>query len=248
MLAIELHDVWKRFYLARRERSGHLLELLPALVGRRRQDVIWALRGVSLSVQSGETVAIVGPNGSGKSTLLRIITGVIHPLRGQVAVRGKVCPLIELGAGFHHDLTGRDNVYLGGAVLGLTRREIRHAFDSIVDFAGVHDFMDAPLRHLSTGMQLRLAFSVAIHASPEVLVVDEVLAVGDVDFQRKCFEWLSNFQRDGGTLVFVSHDPALVARLSHRIVHLEAGKVKEEELVDRSGYSAASPGLTRGEG
>ena len=180
-------------------------------------------------MERGEALAIVGPNGSGKSTLLRIVTGVIHPTRGRVRVEGKVCPLIELGSGFHHDLTARDNVYLNGSVLGMTRRHLDEAFDDIVDFAELSDFMDMPLKRLSSGMQMRLGFSVAVHAEPEVLIVDEVLAVGDAAFRRKCVDWVRQFQSRGGTILFVSHSPDLVQMLSDRVLHLDAGKVTEEE-------------------
>ena len=189
----------------------------------------------------------MGPNGSGKSTLLKIVTGVIHPTEGRVRVVGKVCPLIELGAGFHHDLAGRDNVYLNGVILGMTKRQIDKAFDAIVEFAQLQDFMEMPLKRLSSGMQVRLAFSVAVHARPEILIVDEVLAVGDAAFQRKCIDWLHQFQRQGGTILFVSHDPTLVYQLSDRVLHLSGGEVIEEERVSREECKPVAPVLpTRG--
>jgi ABC-2 type transport system ATP-binding protein len=241
MRVIKVEGVWKRFYLTHRESGRHLRELKPALLKPRKGPEFWALKGVSFSVGQGETVAIMGPNGSGKSTLLKIVTGVIHPNRGRVRVAGKVCPLIELGAGFHHDLVGRDNVYLNGVVLGMTKREVDRAFDAIVEFAELRDFMDIPLKRLSSGMQMRLGFSVAVHAQPEILIVDEVLAVGDPSFQRKCFDWLLQFQRQGGTILFVSHDPQLVYGLSDRVLHLYGGEVKEEERVTRREFGSVPP-------
>lgn len=231
MAIIELEGVWKRFHLTRQQGRGSLQRLVPAALQRNRVSELWSLKGVSFSVDQGETVAIMGPNGSGKSTLLKIVTGVIHPTKGKVRVAGKVCPLIELGVGFHHDLRARDNVYLNGAILGMTKRQIDRAFDPIVEFAQLEDFMEMPLKRLSTGMQVRLAFSVAVHAEPEVLIVDEVLAVGDASFQCKCIDWLLKFQQKGGTVLFVSHDPRLVYSLSDRLLHLRDGVVIDEEQV-----------------
>jgi ABC-type polysaccharide/polyol phosphate transport system ATPase subunit len=238
---IEVQGVSKRFYLPQREGKGHLWEFVPTLLQRRKAPEFWVLKDVSFSVEPGETVAIMGPNGSGKSTLLKIVAGVFHPTQGRVQVRGKVCPLIELGAGFHRDLAGRDNVFLSGVVLGMTKRQVHQAFDAIVEFAELRDFMEVPLKRLSSGMQMRLAFSVAVHAQPEILIVDEVLAVGDASFQRKCFDWLIHFQRQGGTILFVSHDPTLVYKLSDRVLHLYGGEIKEEEQVSQRLHTSAVP-------
>lgn len=239
MAIIELQGVWKRFHLTSRRDHGALQELVPAALQRKKVSELWTLKGVDLSVERGETVAITGRNGSGKSTLLKIVTGVIHPAKGSVRVEGKVCPLIELGVGFHHDLRARDNVYLNGAILGMTKRQIYKAFDSIVEFAQLGDFMEMPLKRLSSGMQIRLAFSVAVHADPEILIVDEVLAVGDASFQRKCIDWLRQFQQRGGTVLFVSHDPKLVYDLSDRVLNLCDGVLTEEDRVSAREPSAA---------
>ncbi len=249
MSIIELEGVWKSFHLARRGGNGHLRELMPVLFQRRHAPELLALKDISFSVEQGETVALTGPNGSGKSTILKIVTGVVHPTRGRVRVAGKVCPLIELGAGFHHDLTGRDNVYLSGAVLGMAKRQIDQAFDAIVEFAELGDFMGVPLKRLSSGMQVRLGFSVAVHAQPEILIVDEVLAVGDAAFQSKCLDWLRWFQKQGGTILFVSHDPKLVYALSDRVLHLLGGEITEVQIPPPGAGSPASspePGGTTG--
>ena len=246
MRIIEVEAVWKRY---RRKEGGdkrYLRELMPALFQSRKEREFSILKGVSFSVQQGETVAIMGPNGSGKSTLLKIVTGVIHPTEGRVRVVGKVCPLIELGAGFHLDLAGRDNVYLNGVTLGMSKREVDQAYDSIVEFAQLQDFMEMPLKRLSSGMQIRLAFSVAVHAQPEILIVDEVLAVGDASFQRKCIEWLRQFQQQGGTVLFVSHDPTLVYGLSDRVLHLCDGDVTEDERVQHHECNSVAPLLLTG--
>ena len=201
---IELHDVHKR-YRVYRERYRSFKEILI----HRRVGVWedrWALQGVTLEVGRGATLGLVGPNGAGKSTTLKLMARIMTPDSGTVRVRGRASGLIELGAGFQAEYTGRENIYLNASLLGLTRADVRRRFDDIVSFAELEDHIDAPLRTYSSGMYMRLGFSVAIHVDPEVLLIDEVLAVGDASFQRKCFDWLERFQRRGGTLVIVSHD------------------------------------------
>jgi ABC-type polysaccharide/polyol phosphate transport system ATPase subunit len=201
---IELRDVHKR-YRVYRERYRSLKEIMV----HRRIGVWedrWALQGLSLEVGRGATVGLVGPNGAGKSTTLKLMARIMSPDAGTVSVRGRASGLIELGAGFQPEYTGRENVYLNASLLGLTRADVRRKFDDIVSFAELEDHIDAPLRTYSSGMYMRLGFSVAIHVDPEVLLIDEVLAVGDAAFQHKCFDWLERFQRRGGTLVIVSHD------------------------------------------
>jgi ABC-type polysaccharide/polyol phosphate transport system ATPase subunit len=194
--------------------------------GRLTYVDFWALREVSLDIAWGEIFGIVGPNGAGKTTLLKVMAGVLHPSRGRVVVRGERAPLLELGAGFHPELTGRENVYLYGTLLGNARRELDARFKSIVDFAELWEFIDAPLRTYSTGMTSRLAFAVATSRLAPVLLVDEVLAVGDVRFQERCRVRMDEFRRQGACIVFVSHDPSLVADLCQRAMWLEAGRVR----------------------
>ena len=224
-VAIEVKNVNKQFVL-RHTRS--LKETIVWLVKGRKGDLsrkFHALRDVDLEVQQGETVALLGLNGSGKSTLLKHISGVMLPDSGTVRTRGKVAGLIEVGAGFHHDLSGRDNVYLNGAILGMTEAQINEQFDSIVEFAEIGEFIDTEVRFYSSGMYLRLAFSVAVHTDPEVFLVDEILAVGDEPFQRKCLDKIKELSAAGKTLVVVSHDLELVSRICDRGVVLQHGSV-----------------------
>ncbi|MET1087864.1 MAG: ABC transporter ATP-binding protein [Arthrobacter sp.] len=224
-VAIEVKKVNKQFVL-RHTRS--LKETIVWLVKGRKGDLskkFHALLDVDLEVQQGETVALLGLNGSGKSTLLKHISGVMLPDTGTVRTRGKVAGLIEVGAGFHHDLSGRDNVYLNGAILGMTEAQINEQFDSIVEFAEIGEFIDTEVRFYSSGMYLRLAFSVAVHTDPEVFLVDEILAVGDEPFQRKCLDKIKELSAAGKTLVVVSHDLELVSRICDRGVVLQHGNV-----------------------
>jgi ABC-2 type transport system ATP-binding protein len=187
-----------------------------------RQE-FWALRDIDLSIASGSTVGLIGHNGSGKSTLLKVVGGIIDPTAGTVSRRGRLAALLELGAGFHPDLTGRENVYLNAAILGLGRQETRASFDEIVAFSGVESFIDTAVKFYSSGMYVRLAFAVAVHVDPDLLLIDEVLAVGDEAFQRRCLEKIEEFQGDGRTIVFVSHSADQVNRVCDRVVVLDHG-------------------------
>lgn len=189
-------------------------------------DEFWALKDVSLQVRRGEAFGIIGPNGAGKSTLLKVAARVLRPTRGRVRVRGRIAPLLELGAGFDVELTGRENVFLNGAILGYTRSDVAARFDRIVDFAGVRDFIDAPLRTYSTGMVARLGFAVATDVQPDLLIVDEVLAVGDAEFQKKSSERIEGFRANGATILMVSHNLAAVQTMCQRAVWLERGTVQ----------------------
>ena len=219
---IEIAGVTKQFTL-RHRRS--LKELAVAAV--RRQDLgintFKALDDVTFDVHQGETIALLGFNGSGKSTLLKLISGVLRPDGGRVRTRGRVAGLIEVGAGFHPDLTGRENVFLNGAILGMTEKQIEDAYDSIVDFAEIPDFMETEVKFYSSGMFLRLAFAVAVPSDPEVFLIDEILAVGDEPFQRKCLGEIRGLSDQGKTLVIVSHDLDMVSDLCERGVLLEKG-------------------------
>jgi len=189
-------------------------------------ETIWALKEVSCQVKRGEVVGIIGPNGAGKSTLLKILSRITEPTAGCVEIHGRVGSLLEVGTGFHQELTGRENIYLNGAILGMRRTEIDSKFDEIVSFAEVERFMDTPVKHYSSGMRLRLGFSVAAHLEPEILLVDEVLAVGDAAFQKKCIGKMGNVAQQGRTVLFVSHNMGAIAQLCERVLWLENGQLK----------------------
>jgi ABC-2 type transport system ATP-binding protein len=232
--AIEVRNISKQFVL-RHTRS--LKEALVWLLRGRKGDLsqkFYALNDVSLTVEQGESVALLGFNGSGKSTLLKHISGVMTPDSGSVLTRGRVAGLIEVGAGFHHDLTGRDNVYLNGAILGMSEQQIKERFDSIVEFSEIGEFIDTEVKFYSSGMYLRLAFSVAVHTDPEVFLVDEILAVGDEPFQRKCIAKIKELAAEGKTLVVVSHDLNLIPEICDRGVLLEKGRVAFDGRVEEA--------------
>jgi lipopolysaccharide transport system ATP-binding protein len=225
--AIEFDRVWKKF--ARGERHDSLRDVVPAIVRRltRRRpadalaaEEFWALQDVSFSVARGEALGIIGPNGAGKSTTLKLLTRILKPTSGRCSVSGRTGALIEVAAGFHPDLTGRENVYLQGAILGMKRHEIARAFDAIVDFAGIAEFIDTPVKRYSSGMNARLGFSIAAHVNPDVLLIDEVLAVGDFAFQQRCFARLQEFRRNGVAIAFVSHNLQAIASLCDRVLLL----------------------------
>jgi len=199
--------------------------VLDALRGRRRASVLHALKDLSFSVAKGETLGIIGHNGAGKSTLLALITGTLAPTSGRIDTRGTISSLLELGAGFHPDLTGRENVYLYGATLGLSRRQMRERFDGIVEFAGLSEFIDQPVKHYSSGMYIRLGFAVAVEVDPDILLIDEVLAVGDVNFQRKCLQKMDEFRGRRKTMLVISHDLGTIQRISDRILLLDQGRI-----------------------
>ncbi|WP_129658272.1 ABC transporter ATP-binding protein [Rothia uropygialis] len=227
-VVIKIDNLVKRFVL-RHTRS--MKEAFVWLIKGRKGDLsekFNALDGVSLNIHEGERVALLGLNGSGKSTLLKLISGVMHADEGDLVARGRIAGLIEVGAGFHPDLTGRDNVYLNGAILGMTREEIDEKFDSIVEFSEIEQFIDTEVKFYSSGMYLRLAFAVAVHTDPEIFLVDEILAVGDEPFQKKCIKKIKELSQRGRTLIVVSHDLDMVKRLCERGVVLENGKIVED--------------------
>jgi ABC-2 type transport system ATP-binding protein len=220
---ISASGVGKRFQL-HHQRATSLKERL--LLHRRESfEEFWALRDVSLEIGGGQTVGLIGPNGSGKSTLLKVLSGILAPTTGTVAVRGRVASLLELGAGFNGELTGRENIYLNAAILGLSRRETSRQFDDIVAFSELEPFIDNQVKHYSSGQYVRLGFAVAVHVEPDILLVDEVLAVGDESFQRKCLTKIAEFQERGCTILFVTHALDLVPRICGRAVVLDHGRV-----------------------
>ncbi len=223
---VDVRNVSKRFVI-RKEKSLKERIVNAGRSARHKED-FWALRGVDLTIEAGTTIGLVGPNGSGKSTLLKTIGGIIQPTSGEVLLRGRLAALLELGAGFHPDLTGRENVELNASILGLTSRETARHFDEIVEFSGIEQFIDTQVKFYSSGMYVRLAFAVAVHVDPDVLLVDEVLAVGDEPFQRKCMEKIRQFQSEGRTIVLVSHSAEQVTELCTRAVVLENGRVVED--------------------
>src|SRR6266576_4486436 len=235
--AIRIERLGKRYPIgARKERylalrdvvtdaAGKPVRALRNLFGGRRstdtrQDFIWALKDISVQFAQGEIVGVLGKNGAGKSTLLKILTRITAPTEGMAEIRGRIGALLEVGTGFHPELTGRDNIYLNGAILGMKRQEIRRRFDDIVEFAEVTRFIDTPVKHYSSGMYMRLAFAVAAHMKRDVLMVDEVLAVGDAAFQKKCLGKMEDVARDGRTVLFVSHDLSAVSALCSRVTVL----------------------------
>ena len=260
-IAIRVENLSKRYRIGQRERYYALRDVLARaltlpfrLLSRNERQAatsnpsgyIWALKDVSFEVKEGEIVGIIGRNGAGKTTLLKILARITKPTKGYAEVRGRVGSLLEVGVGFHPELTGRENIYLSGAILGMTKEEIDKKFDEIVAFAGVEQFLDTPLKHYSVGMQMRLAFAVAAHLEPEILLVDEVLAVGDLEFQKKCLGKMEEVSRSGRTVLFVSHHMNQIRRLCERVIWLDSGQIVREgpthEVV--SAYEAA---ITSGE-
>jgi len=238
---IEVSDVWKKYRRPHVKTSSLKEAVLAILRGQQGYDEFWALQGVSFEVQQGEAIGLIGPNGSGKSTMLGMLARVLKPTRGTMSVRGRVCPLLELGTGFHPELSGRENVFLNSSLLGLTRRETQQRYDSIVDFAELGEFMDSPVKTYSTGMVIRLGFSVAVHMDPDVLLIDEVLGVGDEHFQHKSFGRLLQFKEEGRTMFVVSHNLESVRILCERAIWLDRGRIVKDEGSDEviTKYKAA---------
>ena len=222
--AVVVKDLSKQYRLYHADRPWTLHETLVR--GFRRlqpREQFWALRDVSFSVAPGRVVGVIGSNGSGKSTLLRLIAGVGRADAGYINVSQRIGGLLDLGTGFHPDLTGRENVFVNGVISGLTRREVKQRFDSIVDFAELESFIDNPIRTYSTGMQMRLGFAIAIHARPEMLLIDEILSVGDHSFQRKCLDRITQFKNEGCTILIVSHDTGQISEFCDEAIWLNAG-------------------------
>lgn len=262
---IRCDGVWKRYRL-RTSSYQTLRDDLAVLLGRLNpfaaskdgREFLWALQDVALEVSPGEALGIIGANGSGKSTLLKLLAGVTYPTRGLVEVRGRVGPLIEVGAGIHPELTGRENIHLYGTIIGLRRQEILQKFDAIVAFSELEKFLDVPVKRYSSGMKIRLGFSIAAHADPDILLVDEVLAVGDAAFQRKCLDKITSMLDSGTTILYVSHELSALERLCPQALWLDAGAVREvgaspdvvqhylrevqDRLAERAVHQVRSPG------
>ena len=233
--AVEFESVSKRYVIRHQSKNKYLKDRLTSAVNRvnpfaRRRngegtEDFWALKDLSFQIQPGESVGIIGPNGSGKSTTLKILAGVTQQTAGRVAVNGKLGALIEVGAGFHPELSGRENVFLNGSILGMKKADIAKKFDEIVAFAEVEQFIDTPVKHYSSGMYVRLGFAIAVHNDPEILLIDEVLAVGDLAFQRKCFDKMKELKASGRTIVLISHSMSQIEALCERALMLRKGQL-----------------------
>ena len=233
---LEVHQIGKQ-YRIRHQAAGGYFSFRERMLnifrkGSGSQEDFWALNEVSFDVKPGESLGIIGRNGAGKSTLLKILSRITPPTTGRYVTRGRIASLLEVGTGFHAELTGRENVFLNGSLLGMKRKEIESKFDEIVDFSGVEKFLDTPLKHYSSGMQLRLAFAVAAFLEPEILVIDEVLAVGDADFQRKCIGKMEDVSKSGRTILFVSHNLPTLKSICRRGILLEKGTIAFEGDID----------------
>ena len=242
--AIRFNNVSKRFTYAR-EQPQSIQETLTSLIGRRRKHPkrdLWAVNDLSFDLYPGQSLGIVGRNGSGKSTVLKLIARIIRPTSGQVAVHGRVSALLELGAGFHPDLTGRENIALNASVLGLTQKDVDRNFDAIVEFSELGEFIDMPVKHYSSGMYMRLGFSVAIHVDPDILIVDEILAVGDQAFQTKCIDRIHEMHRAGVSIILISHNLNVVRRMCSNLIWLENGHMRAsgptEEVANQYKYQS----------
>ncbi len=225
-IAIKVEGISKKYILGHKH-SSTISERFQSMFSRNNaeKEEFWALKDISLEVKKGEAVGIVGKNGAGKSTLLKVLSRITHPTHGRFELNGRVSSLLEVGTGFHPELTGRDNIFLNGTILGMSRNEIRSKFDEIVEFSGVSKFLDTPVKHYSSGMYVRLAFSVAAHLEPEILIIDEVLAVGDAEFQKKCLGKMDEVAKQGRTVLFVSHNMAAVGLLCQKGIMLNKGEV-----------------------
>jgi lipopolysaccharide transport system ATP-binding protein len=230
---LEVRDLWKQYKIGGQQASYlSLRERLLQPFQKQQTDTFWALQDINFDVYEGECIGIIGRNGAGKSTLLKILSQITPPTKGYIKARGRVASLLEVGTGFHPELTGRENVYLNGSILGLRRAEINAKFDEIVNFSGVEKFLDTPLKHYSSGMRLRLAFSVAAHLEPEILLIDEVLAVGDAEFQKKCLGKMDEVSKSGRTVIFVSHNLGAVKELCSKGILIDIGKTKYIGSID----------------
>lgn len=228
---IKAENISKKYSIGRKQNYGSLRESIGEIFSRRQNrssKEFWALRDINFSINSGEMVGIIGRNGAGKSTLLKILSQITPPTTGKITMRGRVASLLEVGTGFNPELTGRENIFLNGAILGMSQKEIRRKFDEIISFAEINDFLDTPVKRYSSGMYVRLAFAVAAHLEPEILIVDEVLAVGDAVFQKKCLGKMEEVGKEGRTVIFVSHNISAISELCDRVILLKGGKLMKD--------------------
>jgi lipopolysaccharide transport system ATP-binding protein len=252
---IHVEGLGKRYRVGERERYLALRDVITRALrapferngARRPVDYLWALRDISLDVKQGEVVGLIGRNGAGKTTLLKLLSRITRPTTGFAEIHGRVGSLLEVGTGFHPELTGRENIYLSGAILGMRKREIERKKEAIVAFADVERFLDTPLKHYSTGMQMRLAFAVAAHLEPEIMLVDEVLAVGDLEFQKKCLGKMKEVSKSGRTIILVSHQMNQIRRLCERVIWIDAGRLCQDGPAEMviSAYEQAAISATR---
>lgn len=233
-IAISVKGVSKKYSIGK-QKDGSLRGTLTSLFagGKNSQEDFWALKNVSFDIRQGDVVGIVGKNGAGKSTLLKILSQITRPTTGEIELNGRVASLLEVGTGFHPELTGRENIFLNGTILGMTKKEVKSKFDEIVAFSGIEKFIDTPVKRYSSGMYVRLAFAVAAHLEPEILIIDEVLAVGDAEFQKKCLGKMKDVAGEGRTVIFVSHDLAAVKQLCNRGILMGKGEVLVYGEMDR---------------
>jgi lipopolysaccharide transport system ATP-binding protein len=252
-IAIKAEGLSKRYRIGQLERENALRNVLGPilrapwrLLKLEKKETFWALNDVDLEVKHGEVLGLIGRNGAGKTTLLKILSRITRPTKGWAEIYGRVGSLLEVGTGFHPELTGRDNTYLSGAILGMSKREINRKFDEIVAFAEIEKFIDMPVKHYSSGMYVRLAFAVAAHLEPEILLVDEVLAVGDINFQKKCLGKMGDVAREGRTIVLVSHQMNQMRRLCHRVVWVDGGSVRKSGMTHEV-VSAYESAMARGD-
>ena len=238
--AISVENVWKQFRLYHNKNQYLKTTILHG--GRSRYEEFWALQDISFEIPQGSTFGLIGSNGSGKSTMLKCLTGILTPERGTIHIGGRIAALLELGSGFHPDLSGRENIFLNGAILGMTSKDILRKMDEIISFAGLEQFIDTPVKNYSSGMTVRLGFAIAINVDPEILIIDEVLAVGDAAFQKRCLEKIGDFRTEGRTIIFVSHGVGLVAAICDSVAWIEKGVLQElgkaQTVVEH--YNAAS--------
>lgn len=230
---VEVNHIYKKYHLGEREPYYFLRDSIINFIkspfrqkNTLKKDEFWALKNISFKVAPGEIIGIVGPNGAGKSTLLKIISQITPPTKGEIILRGRVASLLEVGTGFHTELTGRENIFLQGAILGMKRAEINKKFDQVVEFAGIQKFLDTPVKYYSSGMYVRLAFAITAHLETEILIIDEALAVGDIQFQKKCLRKMQNISKnEGGTILFVSHNMEAIKNLCSRCIYLGKGRI-----------------------
>ncbi|MEJ5300928.1 MAG: ABC transporter ATP-binding protein [Thermodesulforhabdaceae bacterium] len=242
-LALVLRDVWKKYSLREvfhRSLREDIMHFFRRNENALKKDEFWALQGITLEVEKGECVGLYGPNGVGKSTILKLIASVTYPTRGSIEIFGKVAPLIEVGAGFHPDLTGRENIFVNGTIIGMSIKEIKNKLDDIIAFSELGQFIDTPVKKYSSGMHLKLGMAVAVHSGADILLVDEILSVGDESFRKKCIDALHDLLQQGKTIILVSHDKFLLEQLAHRIAYIDRGKIVKEQEIKGFDYDRRS--------